>query len=554
MTGTLNNPAIPIAVLLVALAPASANAEISSRTQENLQLIDSCPETATSVSEKQRSDAIEHYNRGAIFYEQGDYDSAVDEFVAAYCDSPHPQMFFNIGQSFERLLDFETAVAFFERFISDSAPGAANLKRARVRVRVLKRLPARIRVASVPPGAQVRVRRQKGLAASGKANDDEAILAPGGNYTLEVEAPGYERITQPVELAIGQPYSYYFKLERKKGVLRVATEPKSARIFIDDRLVGLGSYSETIDIGRYEIRVEAAKREPVTRKVVVNSGQTTDETFRLAAPEATGRWELVVGGGLLGSFAGGSAVGLVDLDPLTSTLLVGGGLGLGVAAGIIAVPRDLPISRSSFIITSALIGGLELGLASSFFLCDTDAVEETSNCNGDAIFGAAVGGMLGGVVFGAVTAPRFDLDPGDAAILNSGMLWGTAVGSLFFASFDSNPDLAAPLILAGLNLGIVTGVAFGARVDTTRRRIALIDLGGVGGAIVGFAAAAALDAEGERVAHSALLGVGTGLIGATLLTRFIDEPDGGLDLSPTTGAARDAAGKSTMTVGASLTF
>ena len=530
--------------------PAAASS-ILEATDKRTALVDKCPSQRTEDPTEQRRHALEHYNRGAVLYEQGDYGSAIDEFVAAFCDAPHPQMFFNIGQSFERTLDFETAVAYFERFLAESSPEATNVKRARVRVRVLRRLPARVKVATVPAAANIRLLRAGTLAARGKANADDVVLVEGGRYTMVIETPGYQPIEQDVELAIGQPYSYYFQLEKLRGTLRINVEPRSARIFIDDRLVGIGSYNETVDIGRYNVRVEADKRDSLSREVVVSNGRTTAEVVSLAAPRKTGRWELVAASTLMGLFAGISALAVVD-DTAAGATIVIGGMGLGLGASLIAIPKDVRLSTSSYIITTSIAGGLQLGALSSIFLCDVGSGAE---CTDEGIVAAGAGGLLAGAAFGVLTASRFDLDVGDAAILNSGVIWGFGFGRLFHLAFDENPDLLAPLTLAGLNIGLITAATIAGRVTISRRRAAFIDLAGVGGVITGFALASVLDAEGERIAHVALGGATLGLIAGALLTRFVDEPDRDIAaLSPVAGTIKDQAGKSLTTIGAAMRF
>lgn len=523
--------------------------------QDKLDPAGKADECAARTADKEtlHARALEHYNRGAVYYEQGDYEAAVLEFRASYCDEPHPQTFFNIGQSYERLLEYELAVAFFARFIKSSDPESANVRRAQVRIRVLKRLPARVTVATVPKGARVSLLRGKTLVRTGVANADEPIAVPGGTYTLRVEMNGFEPREESVELAIGEPWGGYFQLEKKRGSLRIQTSPKSARVFVNERLVAFGgNHTETLPVGTYKIRVEAPKREAVEKEVEITEGRFTEEVIRLEDPPSTGRWELISAGSLFGLVAMGSVLTDLDTDAAVTGAFTLGGLAGGFGASLIAVPKDIPIGHSSYIITSALAGGVEgWGIATLIF-CDSP---------GDCSPSGAVGGFIGGgIVAGfagaAATASRFDLSAGDAAILNSGFIWGNAFGLLFFANFDGRDELAAPMVLGGMNIGLATAAILGTRVETSRRRVALIDLAGIGGGISGFAAAQALDASDEQVANVALVGITTGLIVGTWLTRFIDEPDVATPgaLTPATGAAEDIAGGKTSTFGARLTF
>src|SRR5690606_14742262 len=104
------------------------------RVSKGTEEVDRCPARDGVGPEQLTRRMTDHYERGVVLYEQGDYEGAVDEFVAAYCDSPHPSMFYNIGQAYERMLAFEKAVAYMERFILESEPDAPNRKRAELRV------------------------------------------------------------------------------------------------------------------------------------------------------------------------------------------------------------------------------------------------------------------------------------------------------------------------------------------------------------------------------------------------------------------------------------
>src|SRR5678816_3408252 len=151
-------------------------------------------------------------------YVQGDFENAIEEFVAAYCDAPHPDMLKNIAQSYERLLDFEKAVAYFSRYILELPPDATELReQISFRVDVLSKLQARIQVATEPAGASVVLTSDTGTVAQGIANSEEPILVRKGTYEMRIELSGHEVVTRSIDVKIGQPYSYYFRLEPLKG-------------------------------------------------------------------------------------------------------------------------------------------------------------------------------------------------------------------------------------------------------------------------------------------------------------------------------------------------
>jgi hypothetical protein len=502
------------------------------RVAKGTDEVDSCPPRPGVNDRALERRMIDHYERGVVLYEQGDYDGAVREFVTAYCDSPHPSMFYNIGQAYERKLDYEKAVAYLERFILSSEAEAPNRKRAEIRVEVLRGLEARIQVATSPPGAEVILSGDTGVTARARANSPEPIQVPKGTYTMRIEAPGRQPIEQRVVAEIGRPYSYYFQLEPVKGTVRVLASPPEARIFLGDRLVGIGSYAETIPIGRYQILVESEGRPSKRQSFEVVPNRPTDLNVELERRPRSGRWELVSASGVfLGSAAGATVGSLFEQEETVSSLVALGGTALGFGGAYLGIPSDVSVGTSSYIIGATLIGAGEGLAVASLFACDELVEEEPGGgqrtsleCSDKALSGAALASATVGGAQAALTASRLDLDAGDAALINSGALWGTASGLLLWASFDRDPDIFGPMLLAGLNLGAVVGATLAARSEVSRGRIALIDLAGLGGTVAGFALGEAFDSSSERLSHFTLVGLASGLIAGTYLTRNKDEP------------------------------
>ncbi len=506
-----------------------------------------------------RARASEHYQRGNTLYVQGDYDGAIEEFVAAYCDAPHYEMLKNIAQSFERELDYGKAVAYLSRYIlempKDDPALAEQMEQISFRVQVLSNLPARVRVATVPPGARITLVGETGVNARGVAGDRKPLEVRKGSYELRVELEGYEPISEKIEVEIGQPYSYYFRLEPKRGTMRVIADPSGARIFVDKKLVGIGTYTERVPIGVHSVTVEADGRKPGGRRIEVTADRTSTVTIRLPHPARSGRRQLLVASTLSGSLFAGGAMTTVFDDPRLGAL--GGllGLGIGFGGGYYGVPSDIPVGQSSYIIGSTFIGAGE-GLALSYFLACDPQVTGDARCN-QIVGGATVAAGVAGLLWGAITADNFDLDAGDAALVNSGAQWGTVGGLLFVGAFDNDRRLYAPLGFAGLNLGLVAGSLLARRLDVSRGHVALIDLSGLAGMIAGVALVDVIQPgqRSDRLPHFALLGMTAGLITGGFLTRNMDEPAAPVRaVAPAVSGARDASGRLTPVFGMSARF
>jgi hypothetical protein len=509
--------------------------------------------------------AADHYDRGLRLYEQGDYEAAIEEFVSAYCHTPYHRVLKDIAQSFERMVNYEKAVAYLERYLQETPVAEVEERRVQAaRMEVLRGLPARIRVATVPPRAKITLRNEHGLQALDRADGDKPIAIPKGSYVMTVEQPGYATIKQPIEVEIGQPYSYYFQLEPQRGTLRVIAAPASARIFIDKRWVAVGSYVDELPLGPYQVEVEAAGYRRVSRAVALDEVGTRNLTVELEPLPRSGRIELIaastLGGASWGSIGSTAIFGQESLLGSAGAAL---GLGLGFGGAYLAVPRDIEVGDSSYIIGSTLIGTLEGALIASLVVqyaspCSLqDGADEgtldLSDCASRIVVGAGAIGSIGGALFATLTARDVDLDANDMAMINSGALWGAVTGGLLWAVYDKEQRAGNVLGFASLNLGLLAGITLSQRTDYSRSHMGLIDLGGLGGLLLGGLLGSVISADeaapSDRLPHYALIGMASGLVITSYLTRDLDEPSKAMPrVSWQLGRAVDAGGRGTATL------
>lgn len=555
-------------VLAIAASSAAAQEDgdglgFEARLARETAEVESCQSDPGLAEEERLRRASEHFNRGRELYEQGNYAESIREFAGAYCHQPHPAALKNIAQAFERQVEYERAVAYLKRYILELPKSEAQEReRTSFRVRVLEGLPARIRVASLPEGAAVTLSNDSGPVATARANDAAPLLVRSGQYTLRVEMAGFEPVEQAITTEIGQPYSFYFRLERKTGTVRVSTNPPDARIFVDQKLVGLGTFSAPLPIGSYEIMVEKGNRPPVHETIEVTADRATNLNVSLPEVPRSGRRELLVASTLFGGFLGGGAFASVfDTDSPVAGLGVLTGFGVGFLGAYFGVPDDISVGRSSAMIGASLWAATEATLVTLLVSCEerADLAGGTSeHCADDRVFfGVGTLAGVGGFLAAAILPDRFEPSAGDAALMNSGAIWGLASGALLWSTFDEKREARDPLLLAGLNVGLIAGGVLAAQSDVSRRRVALIDLGGLAGLLTGVATAelsSEADTGVDRADHFALVGMAAGLIVSSVLTRNIDGPSLGGNLRAQVAPVRDSSGKSAMTVGAALEF
>jgi|JI10StandDraft_1071094.scaffolds.fasta_scaffold06297_9 hypothetical protein len=516
--------------------------------------IDDCPLVPELGDAARREAAAEHYDRGEVLYLQGEYEGAARELVASYCLVKLPVLLKTIGQTYERLVLYEQAVSYYERYVvaaddqrlspCDPEP-AVDRKNISARVEVLRRLPSTVTVATEPPGATIELASDAGRQALG--DDGEALQVVAGTYDMTVSHAGYEPHVTTITVGIGRPYSYSFRLEPRKARLQIQAVPGDARIFVDGRLAGLGSYDGDAPLGSHDVMIEATGR--ITRQLTVElvEGDNQPVAIELAEPPGSGRRHLIAGSVVLGGLLGAGTGGLGGSGSGGAGLLVGAiGGGLG---GYLFIPRDVHLGTGSFLLSTGLAGAIN-GLAAGGMLNDDDRVFGSDDDSTGAGFGM-VGGAIIGLGVGLALDPRLDPSPGDAALFNSGVGWGAITGALFIPVFDAPSRIRYATLITGLDLGVVAGALLASRYDVSRRRVVFIDLAGLAGMVAGLATESTISGatndsgSGERSAHYALGGMAVGLGLGTFLTRNLDLPKLPR-LAPAVTRGADGAGGQTL--------
>jgi hypothetical protein len=537
--------AIIAAAILLAAAPARSVRAAPPPTPPDPM---ACGDPIDADEATRKARAKEHFDRGQSLYDAGEYALAIPEYRAAYCLVPDAFPVHNIAMAYERMVDYENAVVYFEHYIR-LLPSTAQREIRLIgnRIAVLRRLPARIRVATDPPGAIVILTRD-GVDTRGQAN--EAPLAvPAGEYAMRVELPGYQPYTDQIDVDIGQPYTYSIRLIPKTGKLAVTAYPADARIYVDGKIAGIGTFVDRYSIGTHTISVEATGRPTEERVVTIEPDRTATVYVKMKpARPRNGRFELLIAGTLVG-LVDGLLVGFVlDEEPeLIAAIGVGGGA-LGFATPLVFMPSYVPAGRSSLLIGATVAGAFE-GLAFGGLVYGVEDGDGASEHERELTL-FTLGTSLVFTAGAFIITDRFEVSEGDAALVNSGALWGSLTSVLLASAFDSG-RLAAPLALGGVNLGLLAGGLLASRYELSRGHVALIDLSGFAGLVSALAISSFVSSDDKSVARIGLGGQAVGLIAGAFLTRNMDDE---IQLAPTVGIALDSRGEQTPIYGFTLVW
>lgn len=539
-----------------ASASASASASGSSSGSaspaaraERLEIDDCGPKPAISV-DRMRALAGEHYDRGDVLYVQGDYTGAVSEFIASYCLIPYFSVLKDIGQAYERQLEYSRAIAYLQRYVDDipaDAKGKAcgpapqeDKRNVSARIAVLASLPARISVATDPPDAEITLTGDDGIVARGvSVGGSGQVVARAGDYLMTVRKAGFVPFTKRISAEIGKPYSFIVPLKPESGHLSVQVVPGNARLFLDDRFVGIGRYEADLPGATYTLLVESSDRISERRKIEVKAKQSERVVVQLAPKPESGRTQMLA----YSAIAGAAVVGGSLASATSSVATIGaiGGLAIGGVAGYVAIPDDVSLGTSSATITGSLGGG-----AMGTLIALAIGGDDSEYVGPSLAIGTAIGGGAG-----FYAARTINLSAGDAALINTGMVWGGVYGGLFAAVFDNPETIDYSLTAGGVGLGLITSGLLLRSFSISRSHAALIDLGGVGGLVLSAGVRALIDQEdasAERQANFALAGATIGLAGAALLTRNYDDPSAP-NVQPSLGRVSTIDGGSTTSIG-----
>ena len=179
---------------------------------------------AILVSPQARADDVadeaDHlFTLGAEKYQERDYKTALQHFLASNRLVRNRNVMFNIAKSYEHLKSYPDAYRYYQRAGEGETDAAVKRSIAEALARLAPSV-ALVKVETDPPGATIYLNR-KDLGDRGTS--PQTIAVTPGTYTVLVELAGYQDASpQPVEARIGSERTLTFKLARVVGTVRVS--------------------------------------------------------------------------------------------------------------------------------------------------------------------------------------------------------------------------------------------------------------------------------------------------------------------------------------------
>jgi tetratricopeptide (TPR) repeat protein len=197
---------------------------------------------------------------GRTAFERGDYEAAINEFLAALEYKPEASAaFYNIAKSYERLARYEEAIANYEQYL-ELAPNASDRADVEATIVALRKAIRErfqpLSVSSEPPGADIFLDDQSVVV--GQTNFEFKVTP--GPHTLALQLNGYETVTKEFVMPDDKPLTLEFQLTELEntGELAINVSEAGARIFVDGAIVGLSPFTQKkiLEEGEHQIQIE----------------------------------------------------------------------------------------------------------------------------------------------------------------------------------------------------------------------------------------------------------------------------------------------------------
>jgi tetratricopeptide (TPR) repeat protein len=148
------------------------------------------------------------------FAEAGNCGAAIQEFEAAYALVMRASALYNIAQCEERLFRYDLAIRYYERYLQEADPDAADRSAVQAALGTLRNL---LGVVHITSNVKAQVWIDDRLA--GEAPGD--VYVPAGGHSLELRADGFIPQRAEVKLIGRQEVHLELTLERAQTTVQV---------------------------------------------------------------------------------------------------------------------------------------------------------------------------------------------------------------------------------------------------------------------------------------------------------------------------------------------
>ncbi len=218
-----------------------------------LALIASVPAIGFAEQEQSQEHAEQLFAEGRQYFEDGDYESAIEQFQKAYDILGAPQLLYNIGEAHRRAENLVEAEHYFQKYLNEAEDPPNEEQVAERIIDLQQQLAAKkavLNISSEPAGVTVTI-----------DGEDKRCETPctlellPGDYTLSATKEGYTSASREIALEPNaeETASLYLQQKIAAGELFVRTD-------VDDATVQIGAETHSL---------------PTTEPIQLDEGQHT---------------------------------------------------------------------------------------------------------------------------------------------------------------------------------------------------------------------------------------------------------------------------------------
>jgi hypothetical protein len=254
------------------------------------------PKAADAARERE---AQELKRQGDTHLSQRRFVEALESYDRSYALVPNPALHYNRGRALQFLARYPEALAAVERFEAEApdelkakVPGLADL------VKELRAKVATVVVETNATGGRVLV----GGKDVGQAPLATPLRVNAGKTTVEVIAEGFFPFRREVELPGDRITTVDARVASRDrfGYLVVRSQVHAARVFVDDKAVGLVPAEAALSPGAHPVRVTAEGFDDAETQVVLAAGERKELSLDpQRTPSILSRWWFWTGVGVL---------------------------------------------------------------------------------------------------------------------------------------------------------------------------------------------------------------------------------------------------------------
>ena len=292
-------------------APAPAAAQPSAEGETSAGADASTGEHATPppVVALLHGPAKRDYEIARVFFDKGDYASALVKFQSAFSTSHDPRLLWNSAACEVKLFHYARAGRLMRRYLESHSPLITEeaARRARAFLEAAEQLTVGLVVTSGVGEAEVYVDGEYlGRTPLGAASAD--VRVDPGRHELVVRKSGFLDFRETLTVTGSANHTVRAELKAilHEGRLVVRAKPGDL-IQVDGASVGYGSFEGTLPSGAHTVRVSAPEARPFETKLAVADDRT--HTFQInlePLPKDSGvpTWVWIGGASVLAAGAG----------------------------------------------------------------------------------------------------------------------------------------------------------------------------------------------------------------------------------------------------------